>query len=95
MVRVTQKSKTKWQLMSCARIWFLGCVQGHSQGSKVSIRGLRGHLLHTVTFRVVLSFRFSIFNVTVIVILAKRDIGLRFFVSPSVFPVTIYIDPSI
>ena len=28
------------------------CVQGHSQGIKVIIRELRGHLLHTVTFLV-------------------------------------------
>ena len=33
-VRVTQKSKTKWQLTYCARLWVLGCVQGHSQGSR-------------------------------------------------------------
>ena len=25
--------------MSCARLWFHGFAQGHSQGSKVSIRG--------------------------------------------------------
>ena len=37
--------------MSCARLCFLGCVQGHSQGSRsFIIRDLRGHLLHTVTF---------------------------------------------
>ena len=38
--------------MSCARLWFHGFAQGHSQGSKVSIRDLWGHLLYTVTFLV-------------------------------------------
>ena len=30
--------------MSCARDWFHGFAQGHSQGSKVGIRGLWGPL---------------------------------------------------
>ena len=32
--RITQKTKTKRQLTLCARLWFLGCVQGHSRGSR-------------------------------------------------------------
>ena len=40
--------------MSCARLRFH--VQGHNQGSKVNLRGLRGHLLHTITFLVLTCF---------------------------------------
>ena len=36
--------------MSFARLRFHSDVQGHNQGSKVHLRGLRGHLLHIVTF---------------------------------------------
>ena len=38
--------------MSCARLRLHAHVQSHRQGSEVSLRGLRGHLLHTVTFLV-------------------------------------------
>ena len=38
------------ELMPFARLRFHGCVQSQSLGSKVSIRGLRGQLLHTVIF---------------------------------------------
>ena len=34
--------------MSCARLRFRGCVQGHSQESKVSLRAFGGHLLQTL-----------------------------------------------
>ena len=59
--------------MSCARLWFHGCVQGHSQGSKVSVSGLQGHLLHIVTFRVfqVVTFR-SVF---------KKDITYMYYLA--------------
>ena len=38
--------------MSFARLRFHALGQGHNQGSKISLRGLQGHLLHTVTFLV-------------------------------------------
>ena len=38
--------------MSYARLRFNTHVQGHYQESKVSLRGLQGHLIHTVTFLV-------------------------------------------
>ena len=38
--------------MSCARLRYHAHVQSHKQGSEVSLRGLRGHFLHTVIFLV-------------------------------------------
>ena len=45
--------------MSCARLRFHVSVQSHNQGSEISLRSLRGHLLHTVTF---LDFFFFFFT---------------------------------
>ena len=46
--------------MLCARLGFQALVLGHKQGSKVSLRGLRRHLLNIVTCRVRPSFLFVI-----------------------------------
>ena len=42
--------------MSCAQLRFHAHVQGHNQGSEVSLRGLQGHLLHTVIILLVVFF---------------------------------------
>ena len=38
--------------MSCGRLRLHAHVQGHHQGSNVSLRGLRGHLFDSVSFLV-------------------------------------------
>ena len=40
--------------MSCVRLGFHAHVQSHNQGPEVTFRRLRGHLLHTVTFFVLI-----------------------------------------
>ena len=46
--------------MSCVRLRFHAHVQSHNQGSEVSLTGLRGHFLHTVTFLVFIYFFFFV-----------------------------------
>ena len=57
-VNFIKLQKKRWGLikkethLQCLIFLDQGQAQGHSQGSIVSLRGLRGHLLHTVTFHV-------------------------------------------
>ena len=55
-VRVTQKSKTQYDNLCPVQDSGSLAVLRSQPGIKVIIRGLRGHLLHTVTFLVVFFF---------------------------------------
>ena len=68
---MSQKSKAN-ENISFARLRFHARVQDHNQESKIKLRGLRGHLLHIVTFLVfikqILSMVILYFNKIVLLI---------------------------
>ena len=55
-VRVTQKKNNKMTTYVLCKTLVLWLCSRSQPGMKVIIRGLRGHLLHTVTFVVVVFF---------------------------------------